>query len=93
MWNGPLLGYHKGTGYSIIRAIGHWYQNVSNSDEGVVFRDTCSGIHCSKVCPEMIVVETESKLEEWSVGARIAVSIAILLIAVVSLTMKVILLV
>ena len=89
VWNGPLLGYHEGQGYTISRAIGYWYENVSDTEEGVVFRDVCSGVHCSKTCPEQIVLETKSREEAWSVGVRIAIAAAVLLIAAISLMMKV----
>jgi hypothetical protein len=89
VWNGPLLGYHEGQGYTPSRAIRYWYENVSGTEERVTFRDLCSGPHCSKVCPEQIVLEAESKAEAWSVGVRITVAATVLLVAAVSLMMKV----
>ena len=89
VWNGPLLGYHQGQGYTIRRAIGHWYENISDTEEEVAFRDACSGLHCSRTCPEQILLESNSQKDAWSVGVRIGVAAAVLLIAVSSLVMKV----
>ena len=89
VWNGPLVGYHEDQPYTIREAIGFWYENVSDDQGSVFFRDKCSGLHCSKVCPEQIVLEVDGKENAWSVGARITVAAAVLLIALVCFTMKV----
>ena len=56
-----------------------------------MFRDECSGPHCSNVCPEEISLETSSGAVVWSKAARIAIAVIVLLVAVVCLIMKVIL--
>ena len=89
VWNGPLIGYHGGLGYTISKAIGHWYENISDTEERVAFRDACSGVHCSKACPEQILLDSNSKEDVWSPSVRIGVAVAVLLIAVSSLVMKV----
>ena len=89
MWSTPLLGYHDGVGYTIRDALHYWYWNVSDTGEGVAFRDTCSTPHCSNSCPEEIVLVDEGETEMWSVGARVTIGILVLLIGLISLTMKV----
>ena len=89
MWNDKELAYYDGRGYTIRDAIDFWYKNLSDTEEGVVFRDLCSGPHCSNTCPEKIILETESAAEEWSVAARISIAAVVLTIAVVCLLLKV----
>ena len=89
MWNDQVLAYYDNTGYTIRDAIDYWYLNVSETEEGVVFRDVCSGPHCSNVCPEEIILQTESAAEDWSGAARIAIAAVVLTIAVVCLLLKV----
>lgn len=89
VWNGPLLGYHGSESYTISRAIRLWYENISKTEEGVGFREACTGVHCSRACPEQILLELNSRVDVWSVGVRIAVAAGVLLIAVSSLVMKV----
>ena len=54
-----------------------------------MFRDECSGPHCSNVCPEEISLETSSGAVVWSGAARIAIAVIVLLIAAICLVMKV----
>ena len=89
MWNGPLLGYYDGEGYTIRDAIHYWYWNVSDKREGVAFRDQCSTPHCSNSCPEEIALTSLTDAETWSVGARVTIAILVLLIAITCLIMKV----
>ena len=89
VWNGPLLGYYDGEGYTIRDAINYWYLNVSDRGVGVAFRDQCSGPHCSNSCPEEIVLVPQREADTWSVGARVIIAMMVLLIAVICLTMKV----
>jgi hypothetical protein len=88
VWNGPPLGYYDGEGYTIRDAIDYWYWNVSDKREGVAFRDECSSPHCSNSCPEEIVLVSRREAETWSVGARVTIAILVLLIAIISLMMK-----
>ena len=69
--------------------IDYWYWNVSDTEEGVVFRDVCSGPHCSNACPEEIILETESAAEDWSGAAKIVIAVIVLAIVVFSLLLKV----
>ena len=89
MWSDEVLAYYEGQGYTIRDAIDYWYRNVSNTEEGVVFRDVCSGPHCSNACPEEIILETESAAEDWSAAARIVIAVIVLAIAVFCLLLKV----
>ena len=89
MWSDEVLAYYEGQGYTIRDAIDYWYWNVSDTEEGVVFRDECSGPHCSNVCPEEIILETESAAEDWSAAARIVIAVIVLAIAVFCLLLKV----
>ena len=91
IWSDKSLAYYNNTGYTIRDAIDYWYLNVSETEEGVVFRDVCSGPHCSNVCPEEIILQTESAAEDWSGAARIAIAAVVLSIAVVSMLLKVLL--
>ena len=89
VWNGPLVGYHETQSYTISRAIRFWYENISNGEESVTFRDKCSGLHCSKSCPEQIVLEVEERENAWPMGVKIGVVAVVLFIAVMCLLMKV----
>ena len=71
-------------------AISYWYWNVSDSGNVVVFRDACSGPHCSNSCPEQISLQAgSSALDAWSKEGRAIVAAIILLISIVSVMMKV----
>ena len=87
MWNGEVLGYYEGRGYTIRKAIDHWHN--SSLEKGVVFRDVCSGPHCSGACPEVIALSPRDETRSWSTGARAAVAAVVLLVAVTCLVMKV----
>ena len=89
IWSDQDLAYYEGEGYTIRDAINYWYWNVSNTNEAVVFRDECSGPHCSNVCPEEISLETTNGAVVWSGAARIAIAAIVLLITAVCLLMKV----
>ena len=89
IWSDQVLAYYNGEGYTIRDAINYWYWNVSGTEEGVAFRDQCSGPHCSNVCPEKISLQTDNPAEAWPRGAKIAIIAIVLLIAVVCLMMKV----
>ena len=54
-----------------------------------MFRDECSGPHCSNVCPEEISLETSSGAVVWSGAARIAIAAIVVLISIVCLVTKV----
>ena len=89
MWSDQDLAYYEGEGYTIRDAINYWYWNVSNTNETVVFRDECSGPHCSNVCPEEISLETGSGAVVWSGATRMAIATTVLLISIICLVMKV----
>ena len=89
MWSDQALAYYDDQGYTIRDAINYWYLNVSDTEESVVFRDVCSGPHCSNVCPEVIILVPDNTGNIWSGGARIAIAVIVLLIAVICLVMKV----
>ena len=89
IWSDKSLAYYNGVDYTIRDAIDYWYWNVSETEEGVVFRDVCSGPHCSNVCPEEIILQTESAVEDWSGASRIAIAAVVLTIAVVCMLLKV----
>ena len=88
MWNGPLLGYYDGEGYTIRDAIHYWYWNVSDNREGVAFRDECSGPQCSNSCPEEIVLMS-LQAQPWSTPVITVIIIAVLFIAAVCFVLKV----
>ena len=54
----------------------------------MAFRDVCSGPQCNNECPEELILEGEST-QAWSGGAKIAIAVIVLIIAVVCLLMKV----
>ena len=89
VWSDKVLAYYDGQGYTIRDAINYWYWNVSGTEESVVFRDVCSGPHCSNVCPEVISLVADNTGNMWSGGARIAIAVIVLLISVICLVMKV----
>ena len=62
---------------------------MSGTEESVVFRDVCSGPHCSNVCPEVITLHTDDAGVVWSKSTRICIACVVLLIAVICLLMKV----
>ena len=88
IWSRDVLAYYEGQGYTIRDAIHYWYWNVSNTEEGVAFRDVCTGPHCSNTCPEEIILSAEIA-ETWSGGARIAIAVIVLTIALICLLLKV----
>ena len=88
IWSRDVLAYYEGQGYTIRDAIHYWYWNISDTDEGVAFRDVCTGPHCSNACPEEILLSAEIA-ETWSEGARIAIAVIVLTIAVICLLLKV----
>ena len=55
----------------------------------MAFRDVCSGPHCSSTCPEELILEGESVAADWSTGAKIAIAVIVLTIAVICVLMKV----
>ena len=89
VWSDQTLAYYDDQGYTIRDAINYWYLNVSDTEESVVFRDVCSGPHCSNVCPEVITLHTDDTGEVWSTSTRLVITCAVLLIAVICLLMKV----
>ena len=88
VWSSQKLAYHEGQAYTIRDAIHYWYWNVSDGEEGVAFRDVCSGPRCNNECPEELILEGEST-QAWSGGAKIAIAVIVLTIAAVCLLMKV----
>ena len=86
VWNREILAYYNGTGHTIRSAIDLWYNLLSG--ESVVFRDVCSGPHCSGTCPEQISL-SERKNNTSSVGVKITIAVVVLLIAATCLIMKV----
>ena len=88
VWSNRNLAYYKGQGYTIRDAIDYWYWNVSDTDEGVAFRDVCSGPRCNDGCPEELILEGE-RAEVWSAGAKIAIAALVMAIAITCLFMKV----
>ena len=89
VWSSHVLAYYEGQGYTIRDAIHYWYWNVSDTEEGVAFRDVCSGPHCSSTCPEEFILEGEDVAAGWSTGAKITIAVVVLTIAVICLLMKV----
>ena len=89
VWSDQVLAYYDGQGYTIRDAINYWYWNVSDTEESVVFRDVCSGPHCSNICPEVITLEADNAEDVWSGAARIAIAVVVLFISIVCLIMKV----
>ena len=85
VWNREILGYYNGTGHTIRSAIDLWY---NHSEESLVFRDVCSGPHCSNACPEQIAL-SENEENNWSLGVKIVIAAVVLLIGVTCLVMKV----
>ena len=90
VWNSEVRGYLDGQRYTIRGAIDYWY-NSEGRKEGVAFRDVCSGPHCSRACPEMIVLAQGVESEAWSLAVRATIAAVVLLIAVTSLVLKVLL--
>ena len=88
IWSRDVLAYYEGQGYTIRDAIHYWYWNISNTEEGVAFRDVCTGPQCSNTCPEEIILSAETA-ETWSGGARIAIAVIVLTIAAMCLLLKV----
>ena len=88
IWSRDVLAYYEGQGYTIRDAIHYWYWNISNTEEGVAFRDVCAGPQCSNTCPEEIILSAETA-ETWSGGARIAIAVIVLTIAAICLLLKV----
>ena len=89
VWSSHVLAYYDGQGYTIRDAIHYWYWNVSDTEEGVAFRDACSGPHCSSTCPEEFILGGEYVAGGWSTGAKISIAVIVLTIAVICLLMKV----
>ena len=88
VWSSRNLSFFKGRGYTIRDAIDYWYWNMSDTDEGVGFRDMCSGPHCNNNCPEMFILEREGT-DVWSSGAKITIAVIVVAIAIICLLMKV----
>ena len=86
VWSREILGYYNGTGHTIRSAIDLWY---NHSEESLVFRDVCSGPHCSNACPEQIALSKTEEAKTWATGARIAIAAVVLLIGVTCLILKV----
>ena len=86
VWGREILGYYNGKGHTIRSAIDLWY---NHSEESLVFRDACSGPHCSNTCPEQIALSQKEEAENWSSGVKIAIAAVVLLIGVICLIMKV----
>ena len=89
LWSERILGYHDGVGYTIRDALHYWYWNVSDTGEGVAFRDTCSTPHCSNSCPEEIVIEDGGTAGKWPVEIKAVITLAVLLVTVACLVLKV----
>ncbi|CAI8009436.1 ABC transporter G family member 8 [Geodia barretti] len=85
VWGREILGYYNGKGHTIRSAIDLWY---NHSEESLVFRDVCSGPHCSNTCPEKIALSRKEEAENWSPGVEIAIAAVVLLIGVICLIMK-----
>ena len=62
--------------------------NVSDTEEGIVFRDVCSGPHCNDDCPEEILLDLQNA-EVWPLGTKIVISLIVVGIAVICLLGKV----
>ena len=62
---------------------------MSDTEESVVFRDVCSGPHCSNVCPEVIILVSDNSGNMWSRGSRITIAVIVLIISVTCLVIKV----
>ena len=86
VWGREILGCYNGKGHTIRSAIDLWY---NHSEESLVFRDVCSGPHCSNTCPEKIALSRKEEAENWSPGVEIAIAAVVLLIGVICLIMKV----
>ena len=55
----------------------------------MAFRDVCSGPHCSKMCPEELILEEDSTAEAWPTDVKITIAVIVLTIAIICLLMKV----
>ena len=88
IWSSWNLTYFEGRAYTVRDAIDYWYWNVSDTDEGVGFRDMCSGPHCNNNCPERFILEREGA-HVWSTGAKITIAVIVVAIALICLLMKV----
>ena len=90
IWSEGVLGYYDGVGYTVRDAIHYWYQNVSETGEGVVFRDECTGPHCGNSCPENVeILLGNEEAQSWPVGGSITMYLIVMLVSAFCAIMKV----
>ena len=81
-WSSMEVGINKTT---IRDALTQWYPNRYTTV--MTIRDDCSGPHCSSMCPESILLGTQS-LDVWSSPVHVLLLIGVVVVALCCLLAK-----